>query len=464
MPTFREDVHLGTKVPLMKTDDYNDQSVTEEKIKDGNITTKKIADDSVTTPKIVDQNVTTAKIADGNVTTVKIADQNVTTDKIADLNVTTEKLVDSAVVTDKIADYNVTTRKIQDSGVTTVKIADQNITTEKIANGNVTTPKIANGNVTTEKIKNAAIITEKIEDKNIVNSKLDDSSVNTRVIQDNAITTEKIQDGCLTESKLSENSVTTNKIKNLSVTTEKISDKNVTNEKIADDTITLQKFDADLRMVLNAATGMPDDLLEKLQDVSENIAELQDSEFPITLGFSITPDLSKMSNTLKYSVSCKGAPFMPDTLMLEKQINDSSEKVLVSKTSSSGTMSTSIEGAWETFKLSVTKNGRTSKSTSLTRYLCYYGASSEQNISETVLGSLSKVSATGVSFNPSITTQNGNYIWLVVPSYLTISRVTSAGFDVTLAEVQTITTSLGTFKAYRTANSLTENKWNLVIS
>ena len=286
--------------------------------------------------------------------------------------------------------------------------------------------------------------TKQIKDKAITNPKLADESVDTRVLQADSVTTEKIVD--------------------LSVTTEKVADKNITTKKIADNAVTLQKCDEDLRDMMNAAIGMPSDLILKLQDVSENIAELQDSEFPITLGFSITPDLSKMSNTLKYSVSCKGAPFMPDTLMLEKQINDSSEKVLVSKTSSSGTMSTSIEGAWETFKLSVTKNGRTSKSTSLTRYLCYYGASSEQNISETVLGSLSKVSATGVSFNPSITTQNGSYIWLVVPNYLNINRVTSAGFDVTLAEVQIITTSLGTFKAYRTANSLAANKWNLVIS
>ena len=31
MPTFRQDPKLGTMVPLMKTDDYNDQSVTEKK-------------------------------------------------------------------------------------------------------------------------------------------------------------------------------------------------------------------------------------------------------------------------------------------------------------------------------------------------------------------------------------------------------------------------------------------------
>ena len=52
MPTFRDDIKLGTKVPMMKTDDYNDQSVTEEKLKDGAITTRKIADGSVTKDKL----------------------------------------------------------------------------------------------------------------------------------------------------------------------------------------------------------------------------------------------------------------------------------------------------------------------------------------------------------------------------------------------------------------------------
>lgn len=52
MPTFREDVKIGAKVPMMKTDDYNDQSVTEEKLKDGAITTRKIADGSVTKDKL----------------------------------------------------------------------------------------------------------------------------------------------------------------------------------------------------------------------------------------------------------------------------------------------------------------------------------------------------------------------------------------------------------------------------
>lgn len=45
MPTFRQDIRLGTKVPLMRTNDYGDKSVTNEKLADGSISINKLADD-----------------------------------------------------------------------------------------------------------------------------------------------------------------------------------------------------------------------------------------------------------------------------------------------------------------------------------------------------------------------------------------------------------------------------------
>ena len=42
MPTFREDPKLGTMVPLMKTDDINDQAVTTDKIRDDCVIGRKI--------------------------------------------------------------------------------------------------------------------------------------------------------------------------------------------------------------------------------------------------------------------------------------------------------------------------------------------------------------------------------------------------------------------------------------
>lgn len=54
MPTFREDLHVGHKVPLVETDD----------IMDGGITTDKLADRAVTNPKIGDKQVSWQKLDD----------------------------------------------------------------------------------------------------------------------------------------------------------------------------------------------------------------------------------------------------------------------------------------------------------------------------------------------------------------------------------------------------------------
>lgn len=399
---------------MMKTDDYNDQSVTEKKLKDGNITTRKLADGSVTSDKIADSNVVTSKIANKNVTTEKLQDAGVTTDKLADLNVTTEKL------------------------------NDRSVTTEKLADGSVVTGKIKNGNVTTEKLGDSSVTSEKVAEKNIVNSKLDDSSVDERTIKDKNVTNRKLADS--------------------SVDTPKLHDQSVTNEKMADNTLTLDKFDPELRKSLEAATGLPDNLLKMIQDVDVNIAKLNDTVYPIILGFAVTPNVGTMQTEVRYSVTSDNKPLVPDTSIISKQINDNTPKDLSETPLSGGTLSTPIEGAREIFKYAVTKEGRTGKSTSQTRYLCYFGGNSAATMTAEIINTLNKVSATGVSFNPSINTKDNDYIWLVVPSYISISRVTSSGFDVTLAAPQTIINNLGSFKAYRTANPLTAAKWNLVIS
>ena len=100
-PTYRDDLHLGHKVPLVGGDDIVSGAISTEKIKDGAVTTEKIADGAVTTPKLADDAVTTPKIEDGAVTTPKIADDAVTTDKIVEGAVTPERL-SRTVLTDII--------------------------------------------------------------------------------------------------------------------------------------------------------------------------------------------------------------------------------------------------------------------------------------------------------------------------------------------------------------------------
>lgn len=195
-----------------------------------------------------------------------------------------------------------------------------------------------------------------------------------------------------------------------------------------------------------------------------SINKLNDTVYPITLGFSVNPNVATMNTSINYSVVSDGKPLIPDVMKISKQVNDNAAIVLLDKPASSGNLTTNIEGSREIFKFEVSKTGRTGKSTSTTRYLCYSGGNPTDTITEDIINLLNKHSTTGVNFNPTVITKNNDYIWLVVPNYLTIHGVKSAGFDVLLAEPQTITTSFGTFKAYRTINTLTAQSWNLVIS
>ena len=250
-----------------------------------------------------------------------------------------------------------------------------------------------------------------------------------------------------------------------SVTTEKLAEGSVTNSKLAPESVTQDKFDKELLQIFKAAAGLPQNLIETIQNVDVSIAKLNDTVYPITLGFTIIPNVDTMQTEVRYSVSSDNKPLVPDTLEVSKRINEDMEIGIIASTPvANGSLTTPIQGAREIFKFVVTKKGRTGKNTSQTRYLCYFGGNSADTMTAEILNTLNKVSATGVSFNPSITTKDNDYIWLVVPSYLSISRVTSAGFDVTLAAPQTITNNLGSFKAYRTANPLTTATWNLVIS
>ena len=430
--------------------------------------------DQLDTTQIADQAVTTEKLENESVTTEKLDAASVTTDKVADANITTSKLADSSVETDKI----------NNKAVTTEKLNDESVDNSKIAPNAVTYDKIKNKSIISEKLNDRAVTTEKVEEKAITNTKLGDQSVDGRVVREgtletkhlanDSVTTDKVARKSITKDKIAEGSVDETLIKNGSivnsklsknaVSTDKIENGSVTNDKLASGTLKIDKFDPELRKAIQAATGLPDNLVELIQDVDENLAKLNDTVYPIILGFTITPNVGTMQTEVRYSVSSDNKPLVPDTSIINKQINDNTPKNLSDTPSSGGTLSTQIEGAREIFKFTIEKEGRTGKSTSQTRFLCYFGGTPAATMTAEILNTLNKVSATGVSFNPSITTKDNDYIWLVVPSYLSITRVTSAGFDVPLSAPQAINNNLGIFKAYRTINPLTATTWNLVIS
>ena len=454
MPTFRQDTKIGGMVPMMKTDDINDQAITKDKIRDGNVTTEKLADGAVNTDKLSDGVITTPKIANQNVTTEKMADAAIVTSKIADQNVTREKIADQSVDNSKLSPKAVTYDKLNDKSVITEKLNDRAVTTEKVEEKAITNPKLGDQSVDGRVVREASLETKHLANESVTTDKIARKSITKDKIAEGAVDETLVKDGSIVNSKLSKNAVSTDKIENGSVT----------NDKLASGTLKIDKFDPELRKAIESATGLPDNLVGMIQDVDENLAKLNDTVYPIILGFTITPNVGTMQTEIRYSVSSDNKPLVPDTSIISKQINDNAPKNLSDTPSSGGTLSTPIEGAIEIFKYAVTKEGRTGKSATQTRYLCYHGGNSAATMTAEILNTLNNVSSAGVSFNPKVTTKDNDYIWLVVPSYLSIARVTSAGFDVPLSAPQAITNSLGTFKAYRTANPLIQATWNLVIS
>lgn len=240
----------------------------------------------------------TTQIADKAVTTEKLENESVTTDKLDAASVTTEKVADANITTSKLADSSVETEKINNKAVTTDKLNDGAVDNSKLSPNAVTSEKIKDESIITEKLNDRAVTTEKVEEKAITNAKLGDQSVDGRVVREasletkhfanESVTTEKVSRKSITKDKLADNSVDASqvvdgsignaKLSPDSVTTEKIKDGSVTNEKIADNTLSIGKFDPELRKTIQAATGLPEDLNQMIQDVDKSIKQLHEKD------------------------------------------------------------------------------------------------------------------------------------------------------------------------------------------
>lgn len=97
--------------------------------------------------------------------------------------------------------------------------------------------------------------TQQIKNGAITNEKLAADSVGNGNIQDGSVSNEKLEDGSITNEKLAVNSITKDKLK--------------------DNTIGVEKLDPELRQTINAATGLPENLVETIQNVDDTLKDHQ---------------------------------------------------------------------------------------------------------------------------------------------------------------------------------------------
>lgn len=144
-------------------------------------------------------------------------------------------------------------------------------------------------------------VKESLDKKVNVTDKLE-----TQQIKDGAITNEKMAAGSVGNTNLQDGSVSTEKLEDGSITNEKLAENSITKDKLKDNTIGVEKLDPELRQTINAATGLPKDLVETIQNVNDTLrdhqSQLDDKQQQITANDEDISLLQTRSNQMEETI------------------------------------------------------------------------------------------------------------------------------------------------------------------
>lgn len=96
----------------------------------------------------------------------------------------------------------------------------------------------------------------------------------------------------------------------------------------------------------------------------------------------------------------------------------------------------------------------------------YFGFNQNSDIQNITITSLNKQT---IKINPSgdytiNNPENGYYLWLCIPQSMNINHVTSSGFEVPMETLVSSSTSIDTYKCYRSSNAINKGEMNFTIS
>ena len=219
----------------------------------------------------------------------------------------------------------------------------------------------------------------------------------------------------------------------------------------------------------NSTTGAmsQDAVTKEFEKYDASMEELQTEVFPLSATLSASWTLKEytgaaQSVTVSWRVTRKGQPATPTALVLkEDSVTVDVELQATGNVQRSinklGVTSYSLEATVGTLKKTATA--------SLQMVLpCYFGfAAASTGVNITSLSKQSVRTTPNGSYTLNNTT-SGNYLWLCVPSTMTINKVTSSGFDVPMQTAENGSTTLGQYKCYRSSSPINSGNMSIVIS
>lgn len=210
-------------------------------------------------------------------------------------------------------------------------------------------------------------------------------------------------------------------------------------------------------------------IVDAVNTNATDITTLEQAVFPLTASFSASPSVVECTGsakeiTLSWTVKRKGANATVTSLTVKQGSNN-----VYSGTANPGSQKVRVDTKGSTkYDLSATADGMTVTGSAtvnavLPMYFGFAAATSASALNITSLGKQAIKTSPGGTYTLTNGTE-GHYMWLCVPSNMTINRVTLNGFDVPMEEPESGTTTLGEYKCYRSSNALQAQSFTIVVS
>lgn len=197
------------------------------------------------------------------------------------------------------------------------------------------------------------------------------------------------------------------------------------------------------------------------KSLSEELSKITAELFPLAVtvsGGGVFEKGASRTITVKWTVKEGNDVVQPDT-------------VLVNGDSVSATETSKVfEGvsATTTYTVKATKGSSTAQGSTTATFVApmYFGFAQTSEVSSLDIVSLTKQSIkTSASGSYSLNNPTtGYYLWLCVPSSMSIKKVTSSGFDVPMEAAANGSTAIDSYKCYRSSSAINAGVMSIVVS
>lgn len=195
------------------------------------------------------------------------------------------------------------------------------------------------------------------------------------------------------------------------------------------------------------------------QQIAERLNDVEDKVFPLALSVSGGGTFEKGTTqtiTVKWTLK-KG-----DSVVTAESVTVNDETATGTSKQFTGVKQTT------TYAVQATYQGKTTQGSTTATFVApmYFGFAAASQVSGLDVDSLGK-QAIKTSPNGSYTLSNattGHYLWLCVPSSMTIYKVASSGFDVPMEAAQEASTEVDTYRCYRSSSPINAGAMSIVIS